>query len=90
MVACKTAIAHPAKPPTKQTQLGWGTLRTVGWATRLVFPVLLGKGKRIFSDGTPPREFALVSTQAVGSGVIISTYKPNGPLRTSSYADAGA
>jgi dihydrofolate reductase len=54
----------------------------------LVFPVLLGKGKRIFSDGTPPRELALVSTKAVGSGVIISTYKPNGPLRTSSYADA--
>ena len=55
----------------------------------LVFPVLLGTGKRIFSKVTPPRELALVSTKAVGSGVIISTYKPNGPLRTSSYADAG-
>ena len=54
----------------------------------LVFPVLLGKGKRIFADGTPPRELALVSTKAVGSGVIISTYKPNAPLRISSYADA--
>jgi dihydrofolate reductase len=53
----------------------------------LVFPVLLGKGKRIFSDGTPPRELALVSTKAVGSGVIISTYRPNGPLRTGSYGD---
>jgi hypothetical protein len=51
----------------------------------LVFPVLLGTGKRIFSEGTPPRELALVSTKAVGSGVIISTYKPSGPLRTSSY-----
>ncbi|HEV2194923.1 MAG TPA: dihydrofolate reductase family protein [Candidatus Acidoferrum sp.] len=48
----------------------------------LVFPVLLGTGKRIFSDGTPPRELALVSSKAVASGVIISTYKPNGPLRT--------
>jgi dihydrofolate reductase len=48
----------------------------------LIFPVLLGTGKRIFSDGTPPRELALVSTKAVSSGVIISTYKPNGPLRT--------
>lgn len=53
----------------------------------LVFPVLLGVGKRIFSQGTPPRELALVSTKAVGSGVIISTYKPSGPLRTSSYDD---
>src|SRR5437764_708269 len=48
----------------------------------LVFPVLLGTGKRFFSDGTPPRELALVSTKAASSGVIISTYKPNGPLRT--------
>lgn len=53
----------------------------------LVFPVLLGTGKRIFSDGTPPRELELVSTKAVSSGVIISTYRPSGPLRTSSFAD---
>ena len=55
----------------------------------LVFPVLLGTGKRIFSDGAQPRELALVSTKAVSSGVIISTYKPSGPLRTSCYGDAG-
>ena len=55
----------------------------------LVFPVLLGTGKRIFSEGTPPRELALVSTKAVSSGVIISTYRPSGPLRTGSYDDAG-
>ena len=54
----------------------------------LVFPVLLGTGKRIFAEGTPPRELALGSTKAVSSGVIISTYRPSGPLRTSSYADS--
>ena len=54
----------------------------------LVFPVLLGTGKRIFAEGTPPRELALVSTKAASSGVIISTYRPSGPLRTGSYADA--
>jgi dihydrofolate reductase len=54
----------------------------------LVFPVLLGVGKRIFSQGTPPRELALVNTKAVGSGVIISTYRASGPLRTSTYGDA--
>jgi dihydrofolate reductase len=53
----------------------------------LVFPVLLGTGKRLFAEGTPPRELALVSTKAVSSGVIISTYKPNGPLRTGSMGD---
>ena len=56
----------------------------------LVFPVLLGAGKRFFPDGTPPHELALVSTKAVSSGVIISTYRPSGPLRTGSFADAGA
>ena len=53
----------------------------------LVFPVLLGVGKRIFSEGTPPRELKLVGTKAVASGVIVSTYKPSGPLRTSTYGD---
>jgi len=48
----------------------------------VVFPVLLGTGKRIFADRTPPRSFELVSTKALASGVILSTYKPNGPLRT--------
>jgi dihydrofolate reductase len=53
----------------------------------LVYPVLLGKGKRFFADGTPPRELALVGTQAASSGVVISTYRPTGPLRTDSYDD---
>jgi dihydrofolate reductase len=54
----------------------------------LVFPVLLGTGKRIFSEGTPPRELALIDTKAVSSGIIVSTYKPTGPLRTGTYGDA--
>ena len=54
----------------------------------LVFPVLLGTGKRFFSEGTPARELALVGTKAASSGVIISTYRPNGPLRTGSFDDA--
>ncbi len=56
----------------------------------LVFPVLLGTGKRLFSEGTPPRELTLVGTKAVSSGVIISTYRPSGPLRTGSFDDAAA
>ena len=56
----------------------------------LVFPVLLGKGKRFFSDGTPPCELALAGTKTASSGVIISTYTPAGPLRTGSFDDAAA
>src|SRR5262249_54990913 len=53
----------------------------------LGFPVLLGTGKRFFSDGTPPRELALLNTKAVSSGVILSTYRPNGPLRTGTMGE---
>ncbi|HWM48395.1 MAG TPA: dihydrofolate reductase family protein [Xanthobacteraceae bacterium] len=56
----------------------------------LVYPVLLGKGKRIFSNEVAPRELALVSTKAAASGVIISTYRPTGPLRTGSFDDVAA
>ena len=51
----------------------------------LVYPILLGTGKRFFSDGAPPRELALVATKAASSGVVISTYRPSGPLRTGSF-----
>jgi dihydrofolate reductase len=56
----------------------------------LVYPILLGKGKRFFSDGAPPLELELASTKAASSGVVISTYTPAGPLRTGSFDDAAA
>jgi dihydrofolate reductase len=56
----------------------------------LVYPVLLGTGKRFFSDGAPPRELALVGTKAASSGVVISTYRPSGPLRTGSFDNSAA
>jgi dihydrofolate reductase len=56
----------------------------------VVYPLMLGKGKRFFSDGTPPRELTLVGTKAASRGVIISTYTPAGPLRTGSFDDASA
>jgi dihydrofolate reductase len=56
----------------------------------LVYPVLLGTGKRFFSDGAPRRELALVGTKAASSGVVISTYRPSGPLRTGSFDDGAA
>ncbi len=61
--------------------------RTFAASRRFVYPILLGKGKRFFSDGTPPSGLALTSTNAVSSGVLISTYTPAGPLRAGSYAD---
>ena len=47
----------------------------------LVYPVLLGKGKRFFAEGTPPRAFELASTNALSSGIVINAYKAAGPLK---------
>lgn len=48
----------------------------------VVYPVLLGTGKRFFAAGTPPCACKLVSTHALPSGVILSTYTVAGPLKT--------
>ncbi len=47
----------------------------------MVYPVLLGRGKRIFAEGTPPRAFELGSTQALSSGIVMNAYKSAGPLK---------
>ena len=47
----------------------------------LVCPVLLGRGKRFFSDSADPRELALLTTKATPSGVLMNTYRPAGSLR---------
>ncbi len=50
-------------------------------AVLIVYPVLLGKGKRIFAEGAPPRAFEPASTKAFSSGVAINVYKFAGPLK---------
>lgn len=47
-----------------------------------VYPVLLGTGKRFFAEGTPPRSFELAGTQAFPSGIVFTTYRLAGPLKT--------
>jgi dihydrofolate reductase len=39
-----------------------------------VYPVLLGKEKRFFSDETAPRRLVLTGAKAVSSGILINTY----------------
>jgi dihydrofolate reductase len=47
----------------------------------LVNPVLLGKGKRLFAEGTPPRAFAFESTKATPTGIVATKYKFAGTLQ---------
>lgn len=39
------------------------------------FPIVLGKGKRLFGDGTPAGAMKLVSSTASTTGVVIATYE---------------
>lgn len=39
------------------------------------FPVLLGKGKRLFADGTVPAALKLTDTKTSSTGVLIHTYE---------------
>jgi dihydrofolate reductase len=47
----------------------------------VVYPVLLGTGKRFFADNTPPRSFELLSTKTTPTGVNLCAYKVVGPLQ---------
>lgn len=48
----------------------------------IVYPILLGTGNPFFAEGTPARSFNLVSTEALPSGIILSTCGTAGPLKT--------
>ena len=51
----------------------------------LTFPVVLGKGKRLFGDGTPSGGMKLIDHKVSGTGVVIATYRPAGPVPIGSF-----
>jgi dihydrofolate reductase len=42
----------------------------------MVFPVVLGAGKRLFGETSDKKPFQLVDSKAVGDGVVILIYRP--------------
>ncbi|NTJ07104.1 dihydrofolate reductase family protein [Rhizobium lusitanum] len=52
----------------------------------LTFPLVLGGGKKLFGDGAVPTAMKLLRSQISPTGVIIATYKPDGPVKTGSFA----
>lgn len=52
----------------------------------LIFPVVIGTGKRLFGAGAVPGTLALQTAKTTGKGVIHCVYRPAGPLRTGSFA----
>src|SRR5918999_1696803 len=52
----------------------------------LVFPLVIGSGKRLFSEGTIPAGLKLVDSKVSTTGVVIGTYEPAGEIVTGSFA----
>ncbi len=50
-----------------------------------IFPVTIGKGKRLFGEGTQPAHLKLIDSKTSTTGVIIATYEPAGELKTGSF-----
>jgi len=51
-----------------------------------VFPLVIGSGKRLFSEGTVPLGLTLVNSHVSTTGVMIGTYEPAGEIVTGSFA----
>jgi dihydrofolate reductase len=52
------------------------------------FPVVLGRGKRLFSETAKPSALRLVRSRLSTTGVVMSTYVPGGDIQPGSFASA--
>jgi dihydrofolate reductase len=47
-----------------------------------IYPLTLGKGKKLFDNGTIPAAFTLIESSVTPTGVIIANYKRAGKVKT--------
>jgi dihydrofolate reductase len=88
------AVAELKKAPGRELQIhGSGALarslmrQGLIDAYRLViFPVVLGRGQRLFADGTPPGTMRLTDTRTTPRGVVMHAYEAAGSLTFGSVA----
>ncbi len=52
----------------------------------LIYPLVLGKGKRLFGGGTIPAAFRLTQSNVSPSGVVIASYERASEVATGSFA----
>ena len=54
--------------------------------TLMVFPLVLGSGKRLFGDGKPARALEVTEKKVTARGTAIITYRPTGPVQTAAIS----
>jgi dihydrofolate reductase len=52
----------------------------------LIFPLVLGKGKRLFGEGAMPAAFKLTKSVTSPGGTLIAAYERAGDVKTGSFA----
>jgi dihydrofolate reductase len=50
-----------------------------------IYPITLGKGKRLFAEGTIPAAFELIESKTSPSGVIVASFRRAGQVQTGSF-----
>lgn len=88
-------IALKAQPGPDLQMIGSGNLIQTLQAAALIdeynvwtFPVVLGRGKRLFSETAKPSALRLVRSQVSAAGVVMSTYVPDGAIQPGSFPGA--
>jgi class 3 adenylate cyclase len=96
---------HPAEKIAELKRQAGGDILLVGSADLLnslikhdlideyrlmVFPVVLGSGKRLFGDATDIAHLQLVDTRTFESGVAVLTYRPTDRVPSSTYVETFA
>jgi dihydrofolate reductase len=66
-----------------QTLLGHGLIDELRLWT---FPLVLGKGKRLFDGGTVPAGLEVASSQVSSTGVTMATYRTGAEIKSGSFA----
>ncbi|MBD0292479.1 MAG: dihydrofolate reductase family protein [Jiangellaceae bacterium] len=54
----------------------------------MIFPVVVGSGKRLFGDGTVPASFTVRDASTSSTGVLMSTYERAGDISVGSFESA--
>jgi dihydrofolate reductase len=91
----KEIIAIKSKPGPDLQIIGSGNLIQTLQANSLIdeynvwtFPVVIGRGKRLFSENARPSALRHVRSQVSDTGVVMSTYVPSGDIQPGSFPDA--
>jgi dihydrofolate reductase len=53
----------------------------------MIYPVVLGRGKRLFDDNAQASAFTLTNSTSAASGVLITRYVRSGEVRTGSFEE---